>query len=174
MPNRLQKSIWILTGASPILFILSVAYYFTYHNRWVVFIGTALIIFAYMIFSKMIDNHLKFLPIQQIEVSGIAESDGRAYASIVTYLLPLVSLMFKDYNFEVSIGVAFISFFILLSTNSTTFNPFILAKGYHYFQASATSGVQNYTIISKRKLKKNSSLTDVKMFTDYFLFDNRS
>lgn len=173
MPNKLQKVIWIVTGASPLLLTISVAHYFTYHNKWFVFGSAALIILSYSIFSKMLNNHLKLLPIQQIVVSGIRESDGRAYAAILTYLLPLASIVFKNYNLQMIIGVTVIAFLILLLTNVMTFNPFVLIKGYNYFEASATSGVQNYTIISKRKLKKNNSISEVIMLTDYFLIDNR-
>ena len=171
MANELQKILYNLSVAAPLLIVFSFVWIFQ-KKTWVVpiiciFIAIILIVCLLLSFSY---GRKHFAPIT-IRTSDIAPNDGWIVVYIITYILPFTSLVIDDVNvlvfglvgLVIALGAAF--------ANTPIPNPILFCRKYHFYSVSAENGVTGYILISRRKLRKKQDLKNVNRVFEFLLLD---
>lgn len=171
MANELQKVLYNLSVAAPLLIVFSFVWLFQ-KRTWTVpiiciFIAIILIVCLLRSFSY---GRKHFAPIT-IRTSEIAPNDGWIVVYIITYILPFTSLVIDDVNvlvfglvgLVIALGAAF--------ANTPIPNPILFCLKYHFYSVSAENGVTGYILISRRKLRKKQDLKNVNRVFEFLLLD---
>lgn len=171
MANTLQKLIYSLSSASPILIIFAFIWFFQ-KGDWtipIICIIMACIFIAFMLLSFSYGK--KHLSPIQIHANEISPNDKWILAYIITYIAPLSSIVVDSINVTLcSLTAVAITFFIAY-TNTTVPNPILLLQKYHFYSVSAETGVSGYILISKRALRKKQDLHNVNRLFEFLLLD---
>ena len=171
MGNGLQKMIYNLSAASPILFVFSVIWLIQ-KKTWIlpaicVVLGIGII----FVFAKSFSYGLKNLAPIQIRTSDISPNDGWIVVYIITYLFPFASVVIDDFNLIVCGIIALLIAIVAPLVNSAIPNPLLFAKKYHFYQVSGEHGISGYVLISKKKYRNKQELKHVNRIFDFLLID---
>ncbi len=171
MANRFQRIILNASSLSPILWVFGIIWLTqnkTYPIPIICFgVGVCFVTLSFVFFFKS----KKKISIVNINITDIESQDKWVVAFLVTYCIPLVTLVIKDINFiALSIIVAIILLGLLL-TNIVLPNPFLFLLGYHTYSVSSENGVSNYWLLSKRTIRNANQIKWVKRMFEYYLID---
>lgn len=186
MANRFQKMFFNLSTLSPIAFVAVIVWWiqcgnneFAQDNNEVHFTAMILIsiigIFAaifsfYSVFVvKKATKTLEYVP---MSVATVKSKDTAIIVSIVTYLLPFASFIFKKYNWWIILGIGVIALLALILSNAVWPNPILFVWNYHFYEVSNINGGEEFSLISKKKSIKNSkTINNVITVWDYMLIE---
>ena len=125
-------------------------------------LSTIFIIVGYLIFffgkAKCISYTLK--------VDSLQDESKALFVYVVTYILPLVTLVFKDLNINNAMLFAFIALImaIVYFTNMRFVNPLLFILGYKFYLISIEQGISSL-LVSRAKYR---SCSDIKTATRLF------
>ena len=112
---------------------------------------------------------IKKLDIIQFDIEEIESKDGSVASSIITYLLPLITITFTEINWIAFGGLIIVMALLLFGTRVVLLNPILYLFGYKYYSIKAKSGAK-YTLISKQiKFNKNNKKIMVEIFDDIYI-----
>lgn len=174
--SKFIKIIWSLISLVPLLFVLSLVFFadFLWNNTidcsLSIAIILAVIIIVLCIVCVIIMKHfIKQLDKMSFDIEEIESKDGIVSSSMVSYLLPLITITFSDVNWMAFIGLIFVMFLLLTSTRIVLLNPLLYLGGYKYYTIKAKSGAK-YTLISKKtKFDKMNKKTMIEIFDDLYI-----
>ena len=172
MGNRMQLLIYRLSSAAPLAIAFAIVWYREEGNIWgsLICLGFSIAVtVAFFIFFWYGNQHLS--PIV-INVTEITQGDGYIVSYIISYLLPLSSMVFDNFNYCVSLVIAVIILLVMPFVNSATPNPLLFVIGYHFYHIGAENGVKDYLLISKQKVRNKSQIKSVKRLFEYVLIDS--
>ena len=190
MSNRLQKLLFNLSTVAPLGFIL-VLVYWTQQNVPPIIdsdVGkivvlrqhTFLIILAFACLywsfygTFFIRECKKKLERVHIAVDSISNCDGWAISIFVTYVLPLASFVFDDYNQLISVGVLLLLVIIAALSNAVLPSPLLIIKGYHFYSVTNVDGGGEFFLISKRRrINNRKTVKKVVCAFDYLMIEMR-
>lgn len=96
--------------------------------------------------------------------------DNRVVAYIISYMLPLASILIKDFNLYISLVIVGAIVLIAPFVNTAVPNPLLMLQGYHFYEVETENGA-TYVLISKRKLRSNGDVKRVKRVFEFLLLD---
>lgn len=171
MANRFQRIILNASSLSPILWIFGVIWLTqnkTYPIPIICFgVGVCFVALSFVFFFKC----KKKISIVKINITDIESQDKWVIAFLVTYCIPLVTLVIKDINFIALSIIATIILFGMFLTNIVLPNPFLFLIGYHTYCASSETGVSNYWLLSRKTIRNANQIKSVKRMFEYYLID---
>ncbi len=171
MGNNIQKFIYNLSAVSPICFIFSIVWLIQ-KRTWnipVIFIISG--IFIIFIFFKSFNYGLKNLAPISITPSDISPNDGWIIIYIISYIVPIASIVVDEWNPIISGIIASMIAIIAPFINSAIPNPLLFIKKYHFYSVSGEHGISGYVLISKKKYRNKRELKTVKRMFDFLLLD---
>ena len=171
MANKLQKLIYNISVASPLLIVFAFIWYMQ-KRRWTISI-ICLIVAIFLIICILRSfsyGRKNFAPIK-IRTNDITPNDGWIVVYIITYILPFASMIIDNLNLTVCSIVAFAITFIAAYVNTAIPNPILFFRGYHFYVVATENGISGYVLISKRKLRKRQDLKRVYRVFEYLLLD---
>ncbi len=171
MANGLQKLIYNMSVASPLLIVFAFVWYIQ-KKSWTIPITCVVVaIVLILCMLRSFSYGKKHLAPIQIRTSDISPSDGWIAVYIITYILPFASMIIDDLNLIVCFVVAFAIAIIAAHVNTAIPNPILFFQRYHFYSVGAENGISGYILISKRKLRKKQGLKAVNRVFEFLLLD---
>ncbi len=171
MANGLQKLIYNMSVASPILVVFALVWYIQKKSWTIPIICVVVAVVLILCMLKSFSYGKKHLAPIQIRTSDISPSDGWIVVYIITYILPFASMIINDLNLIMCSVVAFAIAVIAAYVNTAIPNPILFFQRYHFYSISAENGISGYVLISKRKLRKKQDLKVVNRVFEFLLLD---
>lgn len=171
MANGLQKLIYNMSVASPILVVFALVWYIQKKSWTISIICVVVAVVLILCMLKSFSYGKKHLAPIQIRTSDISPSDGWIVVYIITYILPFSSMIINDLNLIMCSVVAFAIAVIAAYVNTAIPNPILFFQRYHFYSISAENGISGYVLISKRKLRKKQDLKAVNRVFEFLLLD---
>lgn len=171
MANGLQKLIYNMSVASPILVVFALVWYIQKKSWTIPIICVVVAVVLILCMLKSFSYGKKHLAPIQIRTSDISPSDGWIVVYIITYILPFASMIINDLNLIMCSVVAFAIAVIAAYVNTAIPNPILFFQRYHFYSISAENGISGYVLISKRKLRKKQNLKAVNRVFEFLLLD---
>lgn len=178
MSNRLQKGIYYLSAASPIL-IVSAIVWIIKKSSWTDPVSISweipallLAISALSIAAFIVSFQFGKRNLQIITVNGtnISNGDGWIVAFAGTYLIPLLSFPFGESSgVTVSIAAAVLMLTVLTFTDYVTPHPLLYLCNYHFYRLDVEGAQSDYCLISKKQLKHAADVKSVSQIFDGLL-----
>ena len=171
MANGLQKLIYNMSVASPLLIVFAFVWYIQKKNWTIPIICVVVAIVLILCMLKSFSYGKKHLAPIQIRTNDIAPSDGWIVVYIITYILPFASMIIDDFNLIVGFVVAATIAVIAAHVNTAIPNPILFCQRYHFYSVGAENGISGYVLISRRKLRKKQDLKAVNRVFEFLLLD---
>lgn len=172
MLNVFQKGIYYCIALLPSLFIGAVPHLREYFSltEIIIFCLISSVLYIYLSF-KWLRWCVTKIPTTNILLSSIEPYDIQNLTVILTYIIPIISLMLTESN-ELFIGLSLVGFLFILVTlmNTVLPNPFFIFR-YHLYKISIRDGVSGFIFLSTRKLTSIKQVKKVYMIFDYFGVD---
>ena len=106
-----------------------------------------------------------------IKISQIEPYDIQNLSVVLTYAVPLISLIITNDENLFYIAIIVLVFFIIVTLMNTVLpNPFFLLR-YHLYKVTIKDGVSGYLLLSSRKITYVHEITTVYPVFDYFGVD---
>ncbi len=174
--SKFIKIIWSLISLVPLLFVVSLVFLadFLWNKAIACSLTIAIVLAALTVIlciTCVLIMKYGICKLDKItfEIEEIESKDGAVSSSMVSYLLPLVTITFADVNWVAFIGLIFVMFLLLTSTRIVLLNPLLYLGKYKYYTIKAKSGAK-YTLITKQtKFDKTKSKTMVEIFDDIYI-----
>ena len=170
MPNVLQKWIYNLSVAAPLLMILAIVWFIEKDDFIVPVICLCVAVLLIILMVKSFEYGKRNIPQIAIHVTSIAPHDLSLISCIISYLLPLLSIAL-DGNTLLLSGIYFLVFLIVICMNTAIPNIILLLLGYHFYTISEQNGVSGYVLISKRKIRNPKEIRYVYRVFEFLLVD---
>ncbi len=130
---------------------------------------SGLILLLFILCVIIIKVFIKKLDKISFNIEEIESKDGTVASSIITYLLPLITITFTEINWIAFCGLIIVMALLLFGTRVVLLNPMLYLFGYKYYSIKANSGAK-YTLISRqKKFNKNNKKIMVEIFDDIFI-----
>lgn len=177
MANRFQKLIYYLSAETPILVVLALAWALQ-KSSWVPTVsiswqvpGVLLVMSVIMtlLFTAFFRKALSELSIMKIEGSEFKCVDGWLAAYVVTYLLPLASLLLGDVAWIVLGVVLVLLMLVLVFSDHVTPHPLLFCKGYHFYELKVDGLASDYKVISKKQIRNAKDIKKVSRVFEFLL-----
>lgn len=128
--------------------------------------------FVCLIQMSLLRWNKKNLMPKNINVASVNPTgDNWLVIYIVSYILPFLETI-KETNFSyvkyISIGVLLLS--IIMRSNSSVNNPYLLLLKYHIYDISDENGIQ-YILLSKKKIRNKNHVKKVWRIMEYVLME---
>jgi amino acid transporter len=107
---------------------------------------------------------------QKINLNSISTADGEVVGFLIAYLLPILSVANPSIDYKVIGFIAGMFLIVIWTTNSYHINPLINLVGYHFYEVSADDNV-TYLLLTKKELRKTSSVKTIIHLTEYMILD---
>ena len=171
MANGLQKLIYNMSVASPLLIVFALVWYIQKKSWTIPIICVVVAVVLILCLLRSFSYGKKHLAPIQIRTNDISPHDGWIVVYIITYVLPFASLIIDDLNLIVCSVVAFAIAVIAAYVNTAIPNPILLFQRYHFYSVGAENGISGYVLISRRKLRKKQDLKSVNRVFEFLLLD---
>lgn len=161
MANVLQRFIYNLANAVPLMLMTALVWFIQYENIFVpiglVSVSIAVVaLFAICFFYGK--NHCS---VKNINVTSITSKDSWLVAYVVAYLFPFTYMVMSDFHIISLIVVVMILGLVIVPSIMALPNILLFIVGYHFYEISTDgTGVNDYLLISKRSRIRNKN--DVK------------
>lgn len=171
MLNHFQMYLYKASYISLLLIMIGISLLLQDFNwKWCIpflAIGIILAVYAF-IFIRLC---LKKLPSLSVTVESIASDDGVNLAYLSSHLVPLIGVIWKD-NIIIRLAIAIIAIIFFFMARNIGFCPILLLCGYHCYQVSLSTGVQNCFLISTRpSIRSIKQISTVVRVCDSLLID---
>lgn len=171
MPNILQKTLYNVSAAAPLLVMFSIAWRLQGGpvTASVILIVIALALIIMFAFSFQYSK--RALPPVGIRIEEFSPHDGWIVAYIISYILPFASVVIKDFNTYLSGAIAIAILAIAPFVNSALPNPLLCFCGYHFYLLKTGHGAADMLLISKRKMRSKKEIKHVQRVFEFLLID---
>lgn len=105
----------------------------------------------------------------EIEGSEFKCVDGWLAAYVVTYLLPLASLLLGDVAWIVLGVVMVLLMLVLVFSDHVTPHPLLFCKGYHFYELKVDGLASDYKVISKKQIRNAKDIKKVSRVFEFLL-----
>lgn len=174
--SKFIKFLWSLISLVPLFFVLMLVFLSDYFwmktmrfSLLLAIIIASLFIILVVLCVFIIKFLIKKLDHISFDIEEIESKDGTVASSIMTYLLPLITITFTDINWIAFAGLIIVMFLLLCLTRVVLLNPLLYFFGYKYYSIKAKSGAK-YTLITKEeKFNKNNKKIMVELFEDIYI-----
>lgn len=170
MANIFQKYLYILSSISPIGLIFAITWFFQKNTILVPIVCILLFMIIDILFLAFFHYANKALASIDINVVEVASADLWIGGYIVSYLVPLGSVIIDDWNIIVCGIVGCMISFAIACINDTTPNPLLFFMRYHFYKIKTENGLE-YSLISKRKIRNKESVKVVRRWFEYLLIE---
>lgn len=171
MANVFQKIIYYFSAVSPIGIVFSLVWVIqkrTYLVPAIVMIISLSFILVFAISFKYGKNRVA--PIC-IRVTDVSANDIWILGYIISYLLPLVSMIIEQWNFIILAIIAILVGILIPFMNSAMPHPLLVLKKYHFYQLATENGISSYVLISKRKIRNKKEIKVVGRLFEFLLIE---
>lgn len=169
MPNRLQKLIYYLSAAAPILITFSIVWYIQ-KKTWIFpllfIIASIILIFLFNCSFDYATKNLPSIPVEVLEING---DDGWLVAYAVTYFMPLMSIKLNDFIAPIVVVVLFILMLVLTFTDYISPHPILFFRGYHFYEVSVRGAHHNMKLVSEKILRDATTIRLVNRASEFLL-----
>lgn len=170
------KFLWSLVSLIPLFFVLILVFFADYiwgktlpYSLPFAIVCTILLAALLIIGILIIKCLIKKLNRISFEIEEIESKDGTVASSIMTYLLPLITITFNEINWIAFAGLVIVMLILLCLTRVVLLNPLLYFFGYKYYTIKAKSGAK-YTLITRtEKFNKNNKKIMVEIFDDIYI-----
>ena len=170
------KFLWSLVSLIPLFFVLMLVFFADYfwgktmpYSLLFAIISTVILVALLIIGVVIIKCLIKKLNGISFEIEEIESKDGTVASSIMTYLLPLITITFNEINWIAFAGLVVVMLILLCLTRVVLLNPLLYFFGYKYYTIKAKSGAK-YTLITRtEKFNKNNKKIMVEIFDDIYI-----
>lgn len=159
MPNKLQKLLFSLSSASPVIIFFALTWYIQKKDLMISCIAgsigilLSIYVIAFVIICK------KIVAPVNISIDKITSNDIWVIGYILGYLMPFTSIVFSDFNPKISGTLAFMICLLLPATNIVMPNPILLIfLKYHFYSVETVSGASGYCLLSRKKQVPNKKI----------------
>jgi len=168
--NRFAKLLLVGTSFAPI--ILTYAFVnFISNGSIITTVSLIIIVVALVtICLCLLKFSYKKIERQKINLSSISTADGEVVGFVIAYLLPILSIANPSIDYKVIGFIAGMFLIVIWTTNSYHINPLINLVGYHFYEVSADDNV-TYLLLTKKELRKTSSVKKIIHLTEYMILD---
>lgn len=172
MANKLQKFLFSVSSVAPILIVFAIVL-FIQNKMFSIAIISAAIGFLLSIYDIIFIQMCKaFVEVIDVSIDSIAPDDQWVIGYMVTYVAPLFSLTFESFNATFCLAIGVTLCIGLALANNVALNPLLYCCGYHFYKVTTVSGVENYCLITKRKVIQNKTIVEkVYNVFGYFLIE---
>lgn len=171
MINEFQRLLYKISCIAPICIILGLLLYM--QDVSILFcsiltmIGIISCIYS-IIFVKLCEKNL---PTLMITADSITQDDGVVIMYVITYLVPIVGVIWKD-NQIIWMLIGAVLILMLIKINNLSFCPVLLLVGYHCFKISLSTGTE-CVLVSKRKgIRSNKQIGQVIRISDNLMIED--
>ncbi|PRR79965.1 hypothetical protein [Clostridium luticellarii] len=161
MANALQRIIYYVANAVPLLLMTALAWGIQYKTWLVSCILIAFSAFITMLFAVCFTYGKTHCSTKTINVTAISSKDAWLFAYVVAYLFPFAYKVMPDFHIVSLIVVILMVILVFISSIMALPNILLFIIGYHFYKIGTEStGISDYLLISKRKHIRNK--TDIK------------
>lgn len=171
MANMFQKIIYYFSAISPIGIVFSLVWVIQKKTYLVLAIVMIFSLFFILLFVISFEYGKKRLAPISIRVTDVSANDIWILGYILSYLLPLVSIIIEECNFTVLAIVASMLGCVIPFMNSAMPHPLLYIKKYHFYQLATENGISSYVLISKRKIRNKKEIKAVGRMFDFLLIE---
>lgn len=168
--NKFSKLLLVSTSFAPILLTYAFVIYIL-GGSIITMISLVVVVMALVVICLGL---LKFayekIERQRIELNSISTADGEVVGFVIAYLIPILSIANPSIDYRVVCFIAAMFLVVIWSTNSYHINPLINLVGYHFYEVSAEDNV-TYLLLTKKELRKTSSIKKIIHLTEYMILD---
>lgn len=161
MANGLQRFVYHLANAVPLLFMTALVWHIQY-KTWSTPVGVlAVAVIITILFSVCFSYGKKNCSIKNINVSSISSKDSWLVAYVIAYLAPFADMIMSNFRIVSLIVVVLMLGIVIVPSIMALPNILLFFVGYHFYEIGTDStGVSDYLLISKRRRIRHK--TDVK------------
>lgn len=181
MANKFQKIIYVVSAFAPAIILFDIVWWYQTVFRDVTTktnIPTvpqipiaAVAIVSIILLSISFHYGRGHLKVSSIKVDSFSPNDMWVIVYIVTYILPLASTVFKDFNLEILAGIIIALLIITILADIKLPNPLLMLARYHFYTVGINDASSDYVLISRRKLVGPGSIHYVKQYFGFILID---
>jgi len=175
MGNALQRFIYHLANAVPLMLMTALVWLIQYENILfpIILILVALVIA--ILFLICFSYGKKHCAIKNINVTSITSKDSWLVAYVVAYLFPFTYMVMSDFHIVSLIVVVIILGLVILPSIVALPNILLFAFGYHFYEIGTDStGINDYLLISKQsRMRNKKDITTVMRVFEKLLIDTK-
>lgn len=161
MANGLQRFIYHLANAVPLLFMTALVWYIQYKTWRIPVCLLAVAVIITILFAGCFSYGKNNCSIKNINVSSISSKDSWLVAYVIAYLSPFVDMTISNFDIVSLIVVVLMLGIVIVPSIMALPNILLFFVGYHFYEiGTASTGVSDYLLISMRRRIRHK--TDVK------------
>ncbi len=168
--NRFAKLLLVSTSFAPIILTYAFVNFISGGSHTTTISLIIVVILLVFICLSLLRFSYNKLERQKICLNSIRTSDGEVVGFVIAYLLPILSIASPSIDYKVIAFIAFMFLVVIWTTNSYHINPLINFFGYHFYEVSADDNV-TYLLLTKKELRKTSSIKTIIHLTEYMIMD---
>lgn len=172
MVNMFQKYLYILSTISPIGLVFAITWFFQKKTILIPIICILLFVIIDILFFVFFRYAKKMLASISVNVIEVASADLWIVGYFLSYLIPLGSAIFDDWNIIICGIVGCLLSLTIALINDSTPNPLLFFMKYHFYKIKTENGLEYY-LLSKRKIRSKESVTVVGRWFEYLLIEKR-
>lgn len=121
-----------------------------------------------IIFIKLCEKNL---PALMIDVDNITQDDGVTILYIITYIVPIIGVIWKD-DQMIWIFIGAILTAMLIKINNLSFCPVLLLADYHCFKVSLSTGTECILVSKRKGIRSNKQVDRVIRISDNLMIED--
>lgn len=172
MANIFQKYLYIFSSISPVGLIFSIVWFFQKKTILIPIVCISVFVVIDILFFVFFNYARKSLASINVNVIEVSSADLWIVSYLISYLVPLGSVMVDDWNIVVCGIVGVLICIAIALINESTPNPLLLFFKNHFYKIKTENGLE-YTLISKRKIRNKESVKVVGRWFEYLLIEKR-
>lgn len=169
MVNALQIALYKLSGIAPMIIFVGISLWKQGFSKWLcitlIVLGVVLCGYA----PIFIRTCRKKLPVIPVKVNELATNDQVVVIYLITYMLPIINVAWKD-NLWAWISFAILMVIAILISSSMSFSPILLLFGYRCYRAKISDWRLDCVLICRQKRITNpDQIENVLRINEYLL-----
>jgi len=168
--NKIAKILLVTTSFAPIILTYAFVIWVCDGSLITIVSLLAVVVFLVIICLALLKFAKTQIEVQKIEITSISSADGEVLGFVIAYLLPILSLTNPSIDFKVILFIGVMFLIVIWSTNSYHVNPLINMFGYHFYEISSNDNI-SYLLLTKKELRKTTSIKSIIHITEYMILD---
>lgn len=175
MANILQRFIYHLANAVPLMLMTALVWFIQYENTLIpigLILVSILVIILFAFWFSYGKNHCS---VKNINVTSITSKDSWLVAYVVAYLFPFTYMVMSDFHIISFIVVLMILGLVIVPSIMALPNILLFIFGYHFYEVGTDgTGVNDYLLISKRsRIRNKNEVKTVMRIFEKLLIDTK-
>ncbi|MBR5565151.1 MAG: hypothetical protein IKW08_03180 [Roseburia sp.] len=171
MANRFQKIIYYTSAMSPIGIVFSLVWFFQNNTYIIPVIITVISLLLVVAFVISFEYGKKNISPMSIRVTDVATNDIWVLSYVISYLLPLASMLIAEWNVYVLTIIAILGGVVMIFMNCAIPHPLLAVRKYHFYQLTTENGISSYILISKRCIRNKNEIKTVGRWFEFLLIE---